>query len=523
MNNFNNLGLRKRLYGVAALIALVLMLCAGLSWRLGSIGAVALADEENSTRSTVALAEAQSAVWALRWGVANYLATTDSGAKAKVVADSPKLRGQFDQAMKQFELTGASDAERAKLTELRDAFGQYAAARLEFFRLMEADKSAEAVSMRNATLTPAGGATNKAFAELIDLQRKGVAERSARSEKALSGAQTLVLGIFGVALLATFGALALAVRSVLRQLGGDPALVTEHVRAFAEGDLSVAIDPSGAPAGSVIAALADMQVRLSQLVGQVRSAADSIATGSAQIATGNADLSHRTETQAANLQHTASSMAQMNSAISNSADTARQATELATSASAAAQEGGAVVHQVVATMDDITASSKKIVDIIGVIDGIAFQTNILALNAAVEAARAGEQGRGFAVVASEVRNLAQRSAEAAKEIKSLIGASVDKVEAGSKLVGDAGTSMSNIVAQVKHVADLIAEISASTIGQTSDIGQVSSAVTQLDQATQQNAALVEESAAAAESLTRHASRLVESVSVFKLNATAARA
>jgi methyl-accepting chemotaxis protein len=214
-------------------------------------------------------------------------------------------------------------------------------------------------------------------------------------------------------------------------------------------------------------------------------------------------------------------MEQLNATVRNSADTARQATQLASAASDVAAKGGAVVGQVVGTMEGITASSRKIADIIGVIDGIAFQTNILALNAAVEAARAGEQGRGFAVVASEVRNLAQRSASAAKEIKSLIVASVEKVEAGSRLVGDAGRTMDDIVAQVKRVNDLIAEISSATQEQTSGLGQINQAVTQLDQATQQNAALVEESAAAADSLRGQASRLVEAVSVFKLEARAA--
>jgi methyl-accepting chemotaxis protein len=254
----------------------------------------------------------------------------------------------------------------------------------------------------------------------------------------------------------------------------------------------------------------------------VRNASESIATGSAQIATGNADLSQRTEEQASNLQQTAASMEQMNATVKNSADTARQASQLATSASSVAEKGGSVVGQVVATMEDITASSKKIADIIGVIDGIAFQTNILALNAAVEAARAGEQGRGFAVVASEVRSLAQRSAGAAKEIKALISASVEKVETGSKLVGDAGSTMTDIVTQVRRVADLMGELSAAAVEQTAGIGQVSTAVGQLDQVTQQNAALVEESAAAADSLKQQAAKLSEVVGVFRLNHEAHR-
>jgi methyl-accepting chemotaxis protein len=260
-----------------------------------------------------------------------------------------------------------------------------------------------------------------------------------------------------------------------------------------------------------------MQGRLSEVVSQVRQASDSIATGAAEIATGNADLSQRTEEQASNLQQTAASMEQLTATVKTNAETARQAAELAGAASAAAVQGGLVVGRVVDTMNDISASSKKVVDIIGVIDGIAFQTNILALNAAVEAARAGEQGRGFAVVASEVRSLAQRSAAAAKEIKGLITDSVEKVVAGSDLVGEAGQSMSEIVEQVKRVNELIGEMSAATHEQSQGINQVSDAVGQLDQVTQQNAALVEESAAAADSLSQQASRLVDTMSMFKLN------
>jgi methyl-accepting chemotaxis protein len=259
-----------------------------------------------------------------------------------------------------------------------------------------------------------------------------------------------------------------------------------------------------------------MQDRLRGLVGQIRQSADSIQVASAEVASGNADLSVRTEQAASNLQQTASSMEQLTGTVRQSADSASTANQLASSAATVAQRGGQVVSQVVSTMDEINTSSKKIVDIIGTIDGIAFQTNILALNAAVEAARAGEQGRGFAVVASEVRSLAQRSAEAAKEIKALIGASVDKVASGSKLVQDAGSTMTEIVASVQRVTDIIGEITAAAAEQSAGIGQVNTAVTQHDQMTQQNAALVEESAAAAESLKDQAQRLAGVVGTFRL-------
>jgi methyl-accepting chemotaxis protein len=289
----------------------------------------------------------------------------------------------------------------------------------------------------------------------------------------------------------------------------------------AAGDLSqdVAITRHD-EVGAVLAALSEMQASLRRMVADVRSGTDSMTSASTEIAQGNADLSTRTEAQASNLQQTAASMEQLTSTVKQNADAAKQANQLAASASEVAARGGAVVGQVVSTMDGISAQSRKIAEIIGVIDGIAFQTNILALNAAVEAARAGEQGRGFAVVAGEVRNLAQRSAQAAREIKALISDSVEKVESGSRLVGEAGKTMDDIVAQVKRVTDLIGEITAATLEQSSGIGQVNQAVTQLDQMTQQNAALVEQSAAAAESMKEQARRLAEAVAVFRLRAVA---
>ena len=286
---------------------------------------------------------------------------------------------------------------------------------------------------------------------------------------------------------------------------------------IASGDLGGSISTEGRDEPArLMKSLAEMQASLRRLVGQVRESSESIEVASAEVATGNFDLSQRTELAASNLQQTAGSMAQLTSGVRQSADSAHTANQLATSAAAVAARGGQVVSQVVSTMNEINTSSKKIADIIGVIDGIAFQTNILALNAAVEAARAGEQGRGFAVVAGEVRSLAQRSAEAAKEIKSLIGTSVDKVETGSKLVQDAGTTMNEIVASVQRVTDIIAEISAAANEQSHGIGQVDTAITQLDHMTQQNAALVEESAAAAESLKEQAIKLAQVVSTFRL-------
>jgi methyl-accepting chemotaxis protein len=289
-------------------------------------------------------------------------------------------------------------------------------------------------------------------------------------------------------------------------------------RAIAAGDLTHAIEDQGRDESSeLLQALAEMQQWLKQIVGDVRGASSQIEVASREVAAGNADLSQRTEQTAGSLQQTASSMEQLTGTVGQSADSARQANQLAGSAAEVAQRGGKVVAEVVSTMDEINSSSKKIADIIGVIDGIAFQTNILALNAAVEAARAGEQGRGFAVVAGEVRSLAQRSAGAAREIKGLIGSSVEKVESGSRLVADAGTTMGEIVASVQRVADIIGEISAAAAEQTAGIGQINGAVSTLDEMTQQNAALVEQSAAAATSLSEQAARLAALVGRFRLD------
>ena len=313
----------------------------------------------------------------------------------------------------------------------------------------------------------------------------------------------------------------LITRGLNRQLGGEPAYAASVASRIAEGDLTVEIETDNDNKGSLLFALQNMRDSLSRIIGSVRMGTDTIATASNQIAAGNLDLSSRTEQQASSLEETAASMEELTSTVKQTSDNARHAKQLADSAAGIAVRGGEVVAEVMTTMSAISESSGKIVDIISVIDGIAFQTNILALNAAVEAARAGEQGRGFAVVATEVRNLAQRSASAAKEIKTLINDSVMKVEVGSKLVGNAGATMNEIVGSINRVNDIMAEISAASVEQSQGIGQVNEAVVQMDQVTQQNAALVEEAAAAAASLNEQARVLSLNVDIFKLG-TAAR-
>jgi len=311
-------------------------------------------------------------------------------------------------------------------------------------------------------------------------------------------------------------------RGLLRQLGGQPGYAAHIVRSIAAGNLGVRIDTAPGDRSSLLFAMAGMRDSLVEIVAQVRTGTLTIARASTEIAAGNQDLSYRTENQADTLKDTAASMEELTGTVRQNADNARQANALAESASSVASKGGAVVAQVVETMAAINASSKQAVDIIGVIDGIAFQTNILALNAAVEAARAGEQGRGFAVVATEVRNLAQRSAAAAREIKTLIGSSVERVDAGARLVDEAGSTMQDIVSSVKRVTDIMAEISSASAEQSAGIEQVNSAIGRMDEATRQNAALVEQASAAAASLNEEAAALAEVVSVFKMEQQQAR-
>ena len=337
------------------------------------------------------------------------------------------------------------------------------------------------------------------------------------NERAYEAARNLMIGMVFAAVILGVGLGVWLTRGLTRQLGGEPEEAADLARRVASGDLSCRVSLRHGDTQSVMAALSDMQANLAKVVSNVRQNSESVATASAQIAQGNQDLSSRTEEQASALQQTAATMEELDTTVRNNADSAKQANQLALGASAVAAQGGEVVGKVVNTMQGISDSSRKIGDIIGVIDGIAFQTNILALNAAVEAARAGEQGRGFAVVASEVRSLAQRSAEAAKEIKTLIGRSVEQVEQGTALVDQAGKTMGEIVGSIQRVSDIVAEISSASAEQSNGVQQVGEAVSQMDQATQQNAALVEESAAAAESLKGQAQQLVQAVAVFKLS------
>jgi methyl-accepting chemotaxis protein len=408
-----------------------------------------------------------------------------------------------------------SDDEKALFKEIGDVRKGYVADRDAVFTLKKSGDADGARKMLDEHYLPASVKYQDALQRMMDLQRKEI-DDAAASVQASNKTARVALLTFGIGSLLMGALLSVwLVRSITRPI----QRAVDAANRIANLDLTETIASHDRDeTGRLLKALDSMQHSLQTLVSQVRKSTDSIGIASTEIADGNMDLSARTEEAASSLQQTAASIEQMNGTVQQSALSARTASDLANTAADVAMRGGEVVARVVTTMEEINGSSRKISDIIGVIDGIAFQTNILALNAAVEAARAGEQGRGFAVVATEVRNLAQRSAAAAKEIKGLIGASVDKVELGTQLVADAGHTMSEVVDSAKRVSAIIAEITTAATEQSQGIGQVNTAVSQLDQVTQQNAALVEESAAAAESLKSQAQQLAETVQRLRLTA-----
>jgi methyl-accepting chemotaxis protein len=406
-----------------------------------------------------------------------------------------------------------SDEEKALFKGMMENRKRYLSSRDAIVALKKEGKFEEAAQVLEQRFTPDGKAYLASLSNLLDLQRKSIDANAERIETLYESNRTFMIGL-GLMVLT------LGVVCAWRLTRGITVPLNQAVEiavAVARKDLTSHIEvTSKDETGRLLQALQTMNDGLIGIVTEVRNGTESISTASSQIAAGNLDLSGRTEEQASSLEETASSMEELTSTVKQNADNARQANQLAVKASEVAQRGGGVVSEVVSTMEAITGSSRKIADIISVIDGIAFQTNILALNAAVEAARAGEQGRGFAVVASEVRNLAQRSAAAAKEIKSLIDDSLEKVNAGSTLVTQAGSTMSEVVVSIQRVTDIVGEITTASLEQSSGIEQVNQAIGQMDQVTQQNAALVEEAAAAASSLHDQADALTAIVAVFKL-------
>jgi len=515
--NINNLRIATRLsLGFGAVLALLLVIVA-IAYNRFATTNVGLATLLNYQ---------EQAELAQDWYGKTQLNVSRAIAVAKT-AGQPEVQAYFDPLVKKTsaDITAIQQKLEPMITspEGKELMGvvakkraEYIAARSNVFDAIKAVDHVAAETLLNTKMLPASEAYLAAMGK-VQAHQDELAKKDADSlDSGIRSASKALLVLLGASLVVGAAMAVVITRSVTVPL--HEAVGTARV--IAASDLSQEVDSQRKDElGELLRALGQMQGSLRGLVSQVRSSTDSIGTASAEIAVGSQDLSARTEQTASNLEQTASAMEQITATVRQSTESAQQANQLAASATEVAVRGGAAVSQVVRTMEDINASSKKISDIIGVIDGIAFQTNILALNAAVEAARAGEQGRGFAVVASEVRSLASRSAAAAKEIKGLIGASVEKVEGGTRLVTDAGKTMDEIVSSVKRVSDIIGEITSASGEQSQGISEINGAVAQLDQMTQQNAALVEESTAAAESLKEQAMRLAEVVGTFKLEAT----
>ena len=508
--------IKVRMLLALGLIALIVLAVAGLSgWQIHTLRA-GLAAASEAARLRVALTEWQGQATLNAKRAEIILTSSDDGLADRLAAPMKETSARISTLQKDIEAQPMSAAAKQRFDAVGDTRKAYIAARDELTKLRKAADPGVMAGGYEQRFAPALRAYEAAIAAFM----VRYAEEQAAVERAALEAATRTLAILGAACLFALAAAVAGVGLIGRSITGPLGDAVALAEKVADGDLTQRIEVHGRDeVSALLKALQRMSDNLRAIVGTVKDGTVAIAGASQEIASGNADLSQRTEEQASSLEETASSMEELTSTVKQNADNARQANQLAASASAVAVKGGEVVGQVVGTMSSINESSKKIVDIIGVIDGIAFQTNILALNAAVEAARAGEQGRGFAVVASEVRSLAQRSAAAAKEIKQLITDSVAKVENGTQLVDEAGKTMDEIVASVKRVTDIMAEISAASQEQSSGIEQVNQAVTQMDETTQQNAALVEQAAAAAESLQEQTGRLTAAVSVFRLAAT----
>ena len=518
----------RRVLTVRAKLTLAFGMLAGLVLLVSGLSLKALADANarfanyiQGINARASLAdEVQMAVGRRAISARNLVLVSDpkelEAEKATVARAHEDVQSSLAKLKAMAQGADVNEAARSLIGEIDRVEQAYGPVALAIVKLAAEGQRDEAIARMNKDCRPLLAALSKASADYSSYTEKRAEALVHQAEAELARQRAVVILACALAFLGAAVSGLMLTRSLGRALGAEPAALGEAAQLVAGGDLRPVEGAAAAPAGSVLASLALMQDKLAGIVRQVRDASESIATGSSQIATGNSDLSQRTEEQASALQQTAATMEELGTTVQNNAQHAVSASQLAQGASSVATEGGQVVAQVVETMEGINSSSKRIADIIGVIDGIAFQTNILALNAAVEAARAGDQGRGFAVVAGEVRSLAQRSATAAKEIKGLITASVEQVERGTTLVDEAGLKMREIVESIQRVSGVVSEISSASSEQSAGVSQVGQALTQMDQVTQQNAALVEESAAAAESLHGQAGRLVAAVAQFKL-------
>jgi methyl-accepting chemotaxis protein len=512
-------GFSRQLYLLSLVISLALAGVAGYSFfRLNDVSHRASKTEQVRVAQLAAMAHLELDLTRASLQLRHAMLARNPVERDEALSQIGRLRESIDKTVKSYEASLYTDKGRTQFSALPPrlaAFWQVAGENVDLIRLGRTD---EAFAFLVDRTIPARSAVFEVLEEGVTYQKEALAGdiHAIQASVAFTGRAQLVLTAAVIALLVGSSAL-LAHR--LRRRVGESQAVAERVR---DGNLAEpVVDRVRDEFSPLMAALRDMQQSLGEVVHRVRQSADSVATASSQIAQGNQDLSNRTETQASALQETSASMEQLGATTRHNADHAGQARYLADGAAKVARDGGQAVNEVVATMGAIEESSRRISDIIGVIDGIAFQTNILALNAAVEAARAGEQGRGFAVVAGEVRNLAQRSADAAREIKALINTSVERVEQGTSLVDRAGQTMGEVVQAIQRVSEIVREISSASAEQHAGVAQVGSAVTQMDQTTQQNAALVEESASAAESLRQQAEQLVQAVALFRLAKPAA--
>jgi methyl-accepting chemotaxis protein len=500
--------------GFGLMAAMLLGISALAVWEMGQMQASTQAITSNWLPSVERVNKMNTGTSDFRIQEFKHVLNTDAAAMVDIEKVITATLAAFEENNKAYVALISSAEERKLYDDFAADWKQYLQIHQELLTLSRTNENDKAKALLEGDSRKLFHKSSDTLVKLVELNSAGAAAEAKVSQATYATARNVLLAAAVLGLALAFAAAIWIIRAVMGPLSQALA-VADRVAA---GDLTSKIDTTAQDeAGQVLQALNRMQTSLVQVVSSVRSNSESVATASAQIAQGNQDLSQRTEEQASALQQTAATMEELGTTTRNNADSAKEANQLAQGASQVAAQGGEVVGKVVATMQGISNSSRKIGDIIGVIDGIAFQTNILALNAAVEAARAGEQGRGFAVVASEVRSLAQRSADAAKEIKSLIGRSVEQVEQGTVLVDQAGKTMGEIVGSIQRVSAIVAEITSASVEQSSGIGQVGEAVAQMDRVTQQNAALVEESAAAAACLKGQALQLVQAVAVFRLS------